>query len=90
MVARFVEFKNHAGLIRAVARLEGERADVHVVLAGEGPLESEIRQLSASLGLNDRVHFLGNLDRVDSLLHELDVFVLKRLVSGACPYCPVV
>jgi len=75
MVARFVEFKDHAGMLRAVTQLRQERVDAHLALAGEGRLRDPLEQLSRDLGIADRVHFLGHLPQVGTLLHALDVLV---------------
>lgn len=71
MVARFFEFKDHAGVFRALAGLGDARA--HLALAGTGPLEDELRRLAVELRISDRVHFLGELPRVDRLYNALDV-----------------
>ena len=75
MVARFVPFKDHAGVLHAVARLRGTTSEAHLALAGDGPLGDELRQLANKLDIADNVHFLGELSRVESLLYALDVLV---------------
>ena len=47
--------------IEAMARLN--RPDVHLVIAGDGPLRGELEQLGTSLGIASRVHFLGPVPR---------------------------
>ncbi|MBN2474408.1 MAG: glycosyltransferase [Pirellulales bacterium] len=77
MVARFVPFKDHAGAVRAVARLCEDGADAHLALAGSGPLEGELRRLADTLDIADHVHFLAELNEneVVHLLQAMDVFV---------------
>lgn len=43
--------------LRALAEL----ADVHLCIAGDGPIRAELTRLSAELGVSDRVHWLGQL-----------------------------
>ena len=52
-----------------------------LVLAGGGPLEANYRQLAMTLGIEDRVHFLGFLDRaeVGDLMGAADVFVFPSV-----------
>src|SRR4051812_8564458 len=62
-----------APLLGSVARLNAgkrldvairtlsERADLHLALAGQGPHEAELRQLANAVGVQDRVHFVGEL-----------------------------
>jgi len=75
MVARFVGFKNHAGVLDAVAKLRAVGIQTELVLVGSGPLRGELAQLANTLRIADCVHFLGELDGVERLLHALDVFV---------------
>ncbi len=50
--------------------------DVHLVIAGDGPERSRLHDQAVELGLADRVHFLGWVDRARELLGSFDVFVL--------------
>lgn len=75
MVARFMPFKNHAGVLRALPKLHEAGIDAHLALAGSGPLRDQLRILSESLGITDRVHFLGNINQTCRFLNSLDVFV---------------
>lgn len=75
MLARFVPFKNHAGVLRALPKLHEAGIDAHLALAGSGPLRDELKTLAESLGITDRVHFLGNTDQTCRFLNCLDVFV---------------
>lgn len=75
MLARFVPFKDHAGVIKALGRLRRSDLDVHLAFVGSGPLGDELARLAKDLGLEDRVHFLGEMEQVRPLLQALDVFV---------------
>ncbi len=75
MVARFVPFKDHAGVLRALAKLQEGGIEAHLALVGTGPLRDELERLADRLGIADRVHFLGVLAPVERLLNALDVFV---------------
>ena len=75
MVARFVPFKNHAGVLRALPKLQEAGIDAHLALAGNGPLHEQLKTLSKSLGITDKVHFLGNINQTCRFLNSLDVFV---------------
>ena len=75
MVARFVPFKNHAGVLQALPKLHEAGIDAHLALAGSGPLRDQLETLSESLGITDKVHFLGNTNQTCRFLNSLDVFV---------------
>lgn len=59
-VARLVEKKNLAVLIRAYAKYAADVADPRgLELLGDGPLEAELKELAVQLGVADRVTFRG-------------------------------
>jgi glycosyltransferase involved in cell wall biosynthesis len=63
-------------LLHAVASLP--RSDrVVLVIAGDGPLRAELESLSKALLIQDRTHFLGHMDCVNSLYAEFDIFALS-------------
>ena len=76
---RLVEVKGHAILIAALVHLP---ADVHVVIAGEGPLDGALLRQAAALGLEDRVHLIGRTDQLELVLPAFDIFVLPSLNEG--------
>ena len=43
MVARFVPFKNHAGVLQALPKLHEAGIDAHLALAGSGPLRDQLK-----------------------------------------------
>jgi colanic acid/amylovoran biosynthesis glycosyltransferase len=77
-VGRFVEKKGFEDLLRAVAIVK-ERAGrpLRCTLVGGGPLDSELRDLAASLGLSDTVRFTGLIpvEQVIELIDEAHVLV---------------
>ncbi len=72
-VASLTPVKNHALLLRALARVPG----ACLQLAGSGPLESELRALTTQLHIADRVEFLGNVNHeaLPAVYQHADVFV---------------
>ena len=71
MVAEFNPGKRHRDALHAFARCEVPNAIL--ALAGEGPLLDETQRLAASLGVADRVRFLG---------YRRDIPVLMRLARA--------
>jgi glycosyltransferase involved in cell wall biosynthesis len=55
---------------------------VQALIVGGGRRQAEMRQLAASLGLGESVHFLGQRRDVPDLLHAMDVFVLPSYSEG--------
>ena len=78
-VSAFRPQKNQETLIRALVHLDPE---FHVVFAGMGELIDFNKELAASLGLSDRVHFLGIRPDVPRLLKTADIVVLSSHYEG--------
>ncbi len=81
-VARLTAQKNHACLLRAFASPRLEAAGAHLLLAGGGELRGELEALARDLGVERRVHFLGERADVPRVLAAADVFVLPSLWEG--------
>jgi glycosyltransferase involved in cell wall biosynthesis len=75
---RLLPWKGAWLAIDAVARLDGWR----LVIAGEGPDEGRLRQRARRLGIDDRVTFVGQLERTDvlrAMREDADVFLFPSL-----------
>ena len=70
MVARFSKQKDHATLLRAVARLRDRGLHVPVLFAGGGKSlhRRPLQELAELLGIQDQVQFLGVVRNVPELL----------------------
>jgi len=73
MVARFTDFKDHALLLRAFARVPG---DARLKLVGDGDTLPAAKKLAEELGIRERVEFKGSRGDVPEVLAQTDVFVL--------------
>jgi glycosyltransferase involved in cell wall biosynthesis len=82
-VARLVPKKGHAVLIQALKTLRDRGLPAELTLAGDGPLEPELRALVERLGLESAVELLGNVpgDRVLDLMRRSDVVALASRVA---------
>jgi len=93
-IGRLVVEKGVQVAIRALALLD---SDTHLVVAGKGPMESELRALAKQLGIESRVHFLGRVSDgerdawlqhaagglVPSLYEPFGITALEVMSSGA-------
>jgi glycosyltransferase involved in cell wall biosynthesis len=73
-VANFWPGKGHDILLRAFAVLCG-KASASLWLVGEGDRRQTLQDLAGTLGLRDRVHFLGRRDNVAGVLARADLYV---------------
>lgn len=81
-IANFRRQKDYPNLLHAAAELDRREVPVRVVAVGQGPLEAEIRELHASLGLGDRVLLLGHREDAVRVLAACDLFTLASDNEG--------
>ena len=84
-VRRLSPRMGHGMLLRAFTRVARNRPDVHLYVAGDGPLRGELEARAAELGLADRVTFLGYVPDEDlpRAYATADCFVLPtRRLEG--------
>jgi L-malate glycosyltransferase len=82
-IARFHPVKDHATLLRGFAVVARQLADVDLLLAGDGPLKSDLESLAATLRIADRVRFLGIRRDVPALLKASAIFCLTSVSEAA-------
>ncbi|HWX52179.1 MAG TPA: glycosyltransferase family 4 protein [Solirubrobacteraceae bacterium] len=81
-ISRFHPKKRNDVVVRAVRALEDPR--VHLILAGDGETEAELRELAAPLG--DRAHFIATPGReVPDVLSAFDVSVFCPSPTEGAP-----
>jgi len=82
-IARFHPVKDHRTLLNAFAEVARVRADVDLLLVGDGPLRPDLERKSSELGIADRVRFMGVRDDVATILRASDVFTLTSVSEAA-------
>jgi glycosyltransferase involved in cell wall biosynthesis len=96
MIAEFNPGKRHRDALSAFAQLN--RADVHLVFAGVGPLEQEMKDLANQLGVAERVHQLGYRRDIPVLLKAATALLLpsereglpRAILEALCMGTPVI
>jgi glycosyltransferase involved in cell wall biosynthesis len=92
---RLEAVKGHAVLIDAFSRLPSH---THLAIAGNGSRIESLRKQAGSLGIDDRVHFLGSIDDMPTFYRAMDLFCqpshqegmpLAPLEAQACGTCVV-
>ncbi len=69
-------------LIEAVAILSRDLPHVRLRVAGSGPFEEEAKAKASTMGLDERVEFLGNLPSLDSFWPSTTVYAHISLQEG--------
>jgi N-acetyl-alpha-D-glucosaminyl L-malate synthase BshA len=91
-LSNFRPVKRIADVVQIFARI-ARQLPARLALIGDGPDRSTAEWLAHSLGIHDRIHFLGKQDRVSELLpladlmlmpSEMESFGLAALEAMAC------
>ena len=80
MVAGFRKQKNQDTIIRALTLLDKEKYEIW--FAGIGERMEEVKQLALSLGVSERVRFLGLRTDIPNVLRAADVIVMSSHWEG--------
>jgi glycosyltransferase involved in cell wall biosynthesis len=82
-VGRLVKRKGFDRVISHLPFLLENNVNVHYLICGRGPMETELRSQTDSLGLSDRVHFVGYVpdSELGSYYSASDLFILLTFFS---------
>lgn len=80
MIAEFNPGKRHCDVLAALSLLTG--TNIHVALAGDGPLRPLLQQSAAELGLGSRLHFLGFRRDIPALVRASRAVLLPSEREG--------
>lgn len=77
----FYPYEGLSTLLEAMARLAAQRPQLRALLVGGGPYEQALREQAATLGIRDRVVFVGRVPQsdVNRLYSVADLLVYPRL-----------
>ncbi len=81
-VANFYPNKGLQYLIEGLPELIKMHPNMSLLLAGDGPLKSELMKRAKKLGLADKILFLGYVNNIPQVIDVFDVFVLPSLKEG--------
>jgi glycosyltransferase involved in cell wall biosynthesis len=79
-IAELIPRKRHADLLQAIAQLR--QPQIHLAVAGDGPLAQSLRDLSQQLGLANQVHFLGFRSDIPQLMSAARASILVSEQEG--------
>ncbi|WP_036478984.1 glycosyltransferase [Myxosarcina sp. GI1] len=93
-VGRHTDKKGIDTLLRAFAKIAAKHPDVTLVQVGTGPLTKQLQTLTAKLGIEKQVNFLGSQphERVLELMRTAEIFALSSQTAkdGDCEGLPIV
>ncbi|OGS19370.1 MAG: hypothetical protein A2219_06130 [Elusimicrobia bacterium RIFOXYA2_FULL_50_26] len=82
MLANFNPVKGHRYFLDAAVIIKKTMPDVHLVMAGEGPVLEQTRQKAVQLGLERCTRFIGYTEAIAEALSVMDVVVSPSCSEG--------
>jgi glycosyltransferase involved in cell wall biosynthesis len=77
-VGRFEPQKDHATILRALTAVP----KAHLLFVGDGPLRGQLENMAGSLGVAERVTFLGRRNDVPGILKASDIYIHSTNSDG--------
>ena len=95
-IAEFTPRKRHQDLLNALAKLNNPQ--VHLALAGSGPLMEQMKQLAQELKIDQQIHFLGFRKDIPTLIQAASAVILvsqqeglpRSIMEAMCLNTPVI
>jgi glycosyltransferase involved in cell wall biosynthesis len=81
-IGRLVPQKDYPTLLSAFSNVLKSLPNTELYIVGEGYLQKDLIDLSKSLGINDKVHWLGKTEYVKEFLSNIDLFILSSKYEG--------
>jgi glycosyltransferase involved in cell wall biosynthesis len=81
-VGRLSEQKGYSDLISALALAGESIPNLRLILIGDGELRESLESKAMSLGIEDKVFFVGKVNNVSDYLRQMDLFISSSLWEG--------
>ena len=81
-LGRLTPQKGYTYLLESAKKVVSRNSDAVFVIAGDGPLKNYLKQYSETLGIQEKVRFLGFREDVLDVLRMMDIFVLSSIDEG--------
>lgn len=81
-IGRLVPQKDYPTLLNAFSNVLKSLPETELYIVGEGYLQKDLIELSKSLGINGKVHWLGKTEYIKEFLSEIDLFILPSKYEG--------
>ena len=81
-IGRLVPQKDYPTLLNAFSNILKSLPNTDLYVVGEGYLQKDLIELSKSLGVDGKVHWLGKTEYIKEFLSKIDLFILPSKYEG--------
>jgi len=81
-IGRLVPQKDYPTLLSAFSNVLKSMPNIDLYIVGEGHLQKDLIELSKSLGIKDKVHWIVKTEYIKDFLSKIDLFILPSKYEG--------
>jgi glycosyltransferase involved in cell wall biosynthesis len=81
-IGRLVPQKDYPTLLNAFSNVLKSVPTTDLYVVGDGYLQKDLIKLSITLGINDKVHWVGKTQYINEFLSRIDLFILPSHYEG--------
>ena len=81
-IGRLVPQKDYPTLLSALSIILKSVPNIELYIIGEGYLQKDLIDLANSLGIKDKVHWVGKTEYIKEFLSKIDLFILPSKYEG--------
>jgi glycosyltransferase involved in cell wall biosynthesis len=81
-IGRLVPQKDYPTLLSAFSNVLKSMPNTDLYIVGEGHLQKDLIELNKSLGIKDKVYWIGKTEYIKEFLSKIDLFVLPSKYEG--------
>lgn len=82
IVGRIAPIKNHSLFLEAAARVISKNIDVYFIVVGDGLLRKQEEERARTLGISERVIFMGWRRDLTCIYADMDILVVSSINEG--------
>lgn len=81
-IGKFIPVKNHIFLLDIISVMAKTNRNIRGILVGDGELKKQIVEKANTMGIGDKVQFLGVRSDIPELLMAMDIYIMPSLYEG--------
>lgn len=81
-VGRMEQMKNQEFLIKVFSEIKRKYSNAYLLFIGTGSLETNLKDLTKKLKVEESVLFIGTTDEINNYLQAMDIFILPSIAEG--------
>lgn len=79
-IGEITKRKNHQVILKALTKLNNK--NIHLYIAGSGPLKEKLQAYAIENNIDKQVHFLGFVKPINIALQDKDIFIFPSIHEG--------